>query len=44
MIPEKVDHSPGRVELTAGAYGQMLEDATGIKAIYIANPAPTCLI
>jgi len=38
MIPEKVDHSLGRVELTVGAYGQMLEDAAGIKAIYIGKP------
>lgn len=39
MIPEKVDHSLGGVELTVGAYGQMLEDAAGIKAIYIGKPA-----
>jgi HAD superfamily hydrolase (TIGR01458 family) len=38
MIPEKVDHSLGRVELTVGAYGQMLEDAAGIKATYIGKP------
>ena len=38
MIPEKVDHSLGRVELTVGAYGQMLEDAAGVKAIYIGKP------
>jgi HAD superfamily hydrolase (TIGR01458 family) len=38
MIPEKVDHSLGGVELTVGAYGQMLEDAAGIKAIYIGKP------
>ena len=38
MIPEKVDHSLGRVELTVGAYGQMLEDAAGIEATYIGKP------
>jgi ribonucleotide monophosphatase NagD (HAD superfamily) len=38
MIPEKVDHSLGGVELTVGAYGQMLEDAAGIKATYIGKP------
>jgi HAD superfamily hydrolase (TIGR01450 family) len=38
MIPEKVDHSLGRVELTVGAYGKMLEDAAGIKAAWIGKP------
>jgi HAD superfamily hydrolase (TIGR01450 family) len=38
MIPEKVDHSLGRVELTVGAYGKMLEDAAGIKAVWIGKP------
>lgn len=38
MIPEKVDRSLGGVELTVGAYGQMLEDAAGIKATYIGKP------
>ncbi len=38
MIPEKVDHSLGGVELTVGAYGQMLADAAGIKATYIGKP------
>ena len=38
MIPEKVDHSLGSVELTVGAYGQMLEDAAGIKATWIGKP------
>ncbi len=38
MIPEKVDHSLGRVELTVGAYGKMLEDAAGIKATWIGKP------
>ena len=38
MIPEKVDHSLGGVELTVGAYGKMLEDAAGIEAIYIGKP------
>ena len=39
MIPEKVDHSLGAVELTVGAYGRMLEDAAGVKAIYIGKPS-----
>jgi len=39
MIPEKVDHSLGGVELTVGAYGRMLEDAAGIKATYIGKPS-----
>ncbi len=38
MIPEKVDHGLGRVELTVGAYGKMLEDAAGIKATWIGKP------
>ena len=38
MIPEKVDHSLGGVELTVGAYGKMLEDAAGINAIWIGKP------
>ena len=38
MIPEKVDHSLGNVELTVGAYGKMLEDAAGIKATWIGKP------
>jgi HAD superfamily hydrolase (TIGR01458 family) len=39
MIPEKVDHSMGEVELTVGAYGRMLEDAAKIKATYIGKPS-----
>ena len=39
MIPEKVDHSLGEVELTVGAYGKMLEDAAEIKATYIGKPS-----
>ena len=39
MIPEKVDHSLGGVELTVGAYGRMLEDAAGINATYIGKPS-----
>ena len=39
MIPEKVDHSLGGVELTVGAYGRMLEDAAGIEATYIGKPS-----
>jgi len=38
MIPEKVDHSLGGVELTVGAYGKMLEDAAEIKATWIGKP------
>ena len=38
MIPENVDHSLGRVELTVGAYGKMLEDATGVEATWIGKP------
>jgi ribonucleotide monophosphatase NagD (HAD superfamily) len=38
MIPEKVDHGLGEVELTVGAYGRMLEDAAQIPAIYIGKP------
>ena len=38
MIPEKVDHSLGGVELTVGAYGKMLEDAAGIAATWIGKP------
>jgi len=37
MIPEKVDHSLGGVELTVGAYGKMLEDAAGVKVIYLSK-------
>ena len=43
MIPEKVDHSLGGVELTVGAYGQMLEDAAGLKPPTLVSPARTCL-
>jgi HAD superfamily hydrolase (TIGR01458 family) len=39
MIPEKIDHSLGEVELTVGAYGRMLEDAAGINATYIGKPS-----
>ena len=39
MIPEKVDHSMGQVELTVGAYGKMLEDAANLKATYIGKPS-----
>jgi len=39
MIPEKVDHSMGEVELTVGAYGRMLEDAARIRATYIGKPS-----
>jgi len=38
MITEMVDRSLGGVELTVGAYGRMLEEATGIKAVYVGKP------
>ncbi len=38
MITETVDSSLGEMELTVGAYGEMLEDAAGIKATYIGKP------
>jgi HAD superfamily hydrolase (TIGR01458 family) len=38
MIPEKVDHSMGEVELTVGAYGRMLEDAARINGVTIGKP------
>ncbi len=38
MITETTDKSMGELELTVGAYGKMLEDAAGIKAIYIGKP------
>jgi phospholysine phosphohistidine inorganic pyrophosphate phosphatase len=40
MIPEKVDHSMGEVELTVGAYGKMLEEAAKLKAVTIGKPNP----
>jgi HAD superfamily hydrolase (TIGR01458 family) len=39
MIPEKVDHSLGQVELTVGAYGRMLEDAAKIQAVFVGKPS-----
>jgi HAD superfamily hydrolase (TIGR01450 family) len=39
MIPEKVDHSMGEVELTVGAYGRMLADAARIEATTIGKPS-----
>lgn len=38
MITEIVDRSMGGVELTVGAYGKMLEEAAGIKAVYVGKP------
>ncbi len=38
MITEKLDAGMGGVEITVGAYGQMLEDATGVAATYIGKP------
>jgi len=38
MITEKLDAGMGGVELTVGAYGGMLEDATGVVATYIGKP------
>lgn len=39
MISEMVDHSMGDVELTVGAYGKMLETASGAETIYIGKPS-----
>jgi HAD superfamily hydrolase (TIGR01458 family) len=39
MISEMVDHSMGDVELTVGAYGKMLEAASGAETIYIGKPS-----
>lgn len=38
MITEMVDRSLGGVELTVGAYGRMLEEATGTRAVYVGKP------
>jgi len=38
MITEKLDAGMGGVELTVGAYGRMLEDATGVAATYVGKP------
>jgi len=38
MITERLDASLGGVELTVGAYGRMLEDATGVTATYVGKP------
>jgi HAD superfamily hydrolase (TIGR01458 family) len=38
MITERTDSSLGELELTVGAYGRMLEDASGIRATYIGKP------
>lgn len=38
MITEMIDHSLGKVELTVGAYGRMLEEATGTRTIYVGKP------
>lgn len=39
MISEMVDHSMGDVELTVGAYGKMLEIASGAETIYVGKPS-----
>jgi HAD superfamily hydrolase (TIGR01458 family) len=39
MIPEMVDSSMGDLELTVGAYGRMLEEASGTPAVYIGKPS-----
>ena len=38
MITEVVDSSLGQLELTVGAYGKMLEEASQVKATYIGKP------
>jgi len=38
MIPEITDSSLGSLELTVGAYGKMLELASGTQAVYIGKP------
>jgi inorganic pyrophosphatase len=38
MIPEMIDSSMGDLELTVGAYGRMLEEATKTRAVYIGKP------
>jgi HAD superfamily hydrolase (TIGR01458 family) len=40
MIPEMIDSSMGQLELTVGAYGRMLEEATKTPAVYIGKPNP----
>ena len=40
MIPEMIDSSMGELELTVGAYGRMLEEATKTTATYIGKPSP----
>ncbi len=40
MIPELVDTSMGAVELNVGAWGGMLERASGVRAVYIGKPDP----
>ncbi len=39
MISEMVDHSMGDVELTVGAYGKMLEIASGAETTYVGKPS-----
>ncbi|MBN1836248.1 MAG: HAD-IIA family hydrolase [Spirochaetales bacterium] len=38
MIPERIDSSLGSLELTVGAYGRMLEEATRQRAVYVGKP------
>ena len=38
MITEITDNSMGDLELTVGAYGQMLENAAGVKGTWIGKP------
>ncbi|MFX0092008.1 MAG: HAD-IIA family hydrolase [Candidatus Hodarchaeota archaeon] len=38
MIPELTDESMGEVELNVGSWTQMLERASGVKAVYIGKP------
>jgi ribonucleotide monophosphatase NagD (HAD superfamily) len=43
MIPEKVDHSLGRVELTVGAYGKMLKTPPESRPPGLESPINTYL-
>lgn len=40
MSPELVDASLGDVELNVGAWALMLEQASGVRAVYVGKPSP----
>lgn len=40
MQPELVDISVGEVELNVGVWVQLLESASGVRAVYIGKPCP----